>query len=287
MSAASAIRSRRMTSQSSQHPCRKVPSATRTRRASSRSDPIQTACSGPWLTVDRAESGTASAGIAFWASLVLRERIMNSFELLDCSAGPYASVGLVVAIPIAIDWATRPRARRRGPCGGCSSPSSCEPAGGPIDLLGAEIAVLGQVAHVAGGHLRRAEAAVGSVLEMQADLRRGERQQRRRHQHVAPADLGEHVGERPLGRIERAVREIRPGAFLGHQGRQRRVHPPERQLQVLLERGLTPRPGLGTLKAQRHRAQAGHRRRGERDAQAEDQPDRPRTSHDDLGVASM
>ena len=60
-----------------------------------------------------------------------------------------------------------------------------EPPRGLLDPLGGEVAGLGQVAHVAGGDLRRAEAAVGAVLEVEPDLGRGERQERRRHQHVA------------------------------------------------------------------------------------------------------
>ena len=89
-------------------------------------------------------------------------------------------------------------------------------------------------------------------------------------------DLGEHVGEGALGRVERAVGEVGPGAFLRHQRRERRVHPPERQLQVFFERGLAACLGLGAFEGKRGRAQAGHRPGGERDAEAEDEPDRAR-----------
>ena len=99
--------------------------------------------------------------------------------------------------------------------------------------------------------------------------------QRRRHQHVALLDLGEHVGEGALGRVERAVGEVGPGALLGHQRGEGRVHPPEGELQVLFERGLAARLRLGALERKRRAAHAGHRPGGECDAEAEDQPDRP------------
>ena len=89
-------------------------------------------------------------------------------------------------------------------------------------------------------------------------------------------DLGEHAGEGALGRVERAVGEVGPGAFLGHQGRQCRIHPPERQLQVFFERrpGGAPWPRRVRGRAPWPRAGPSPRRRA--DAKAEDQPDRPR-----------
>ena len=50
-------------------------------------------------------------------------------------------------------------------------------------------------------------------------------------------------------------------------------------MQVLFERGLAARLRLGPFERKRRATKPDHRRRGERDAQAEDQPDRPEAFH--------
>ena len=92
-----------------------------------------------------------------------------------------------------------------------SSRELLEPAAGQLDPFRGQVARLGQVSHVTGRDLRRAQPAVGTVLKVEPDLGRGERQERRRDQDVAALDLGEHVRERALGRVERAVGEVGPG----------------------------------------------------------------------------
>ena len=66
-------------------------------RQEQRRDRSRSPGADPGLTVERAESGIASAGVAFWASFVVLDRIMYSLELLDCNSGPNAIVGFALS----------------------------------------------------------------------------------------------------------------------------------------------------------------------------------------------
>src|SRR2546428_422018 len=76
-----------------------------------------------------------------------------------------------------------------------------------------------------------------------------------------------------VGTIKRPIEKIRPRAFLDQQRRERRIHPPECQPHLFLERCPLSRLSFRPVKPQRDRTDPAHRRQQHRKAHTENNPD--------------
>ena len=163
-------RSRRITSQSSQQPCRKVPSSTRTRRArisAGRSRRPEAAPGSPSIAPRAACACCGRCVLGKLRAPRAHHVFIRAFRLAIAAHTPACELRPWPATPVLRQASAAARSLRL-----TSLPSSSSRREACSIRLGRKITGLGQVAHVAGGDLRRAEAAVGPVLEVEADLGR-------------------------------------------------------------------------------------------------------------------